>query len=191
MQIFKKTENRQVNAFVTKLEDIPGGGAIAVSDLAQAEVLDGTPVGVDNNGMYHVIKTAKLTADVTNVATEYPVAKGHNFKIGDVIALAKGAKASAISAINTSAETHDTLTVTATLGTAATTGKVIFQAAAATTGADSAFKYNPVGLVGTGFDIIPGDNHSSDIVVRGSVKEALIVPIHAEIKSALSLIRFV
>jgi hypothetical protein len=191
MQIFKSTENRQVNAFVTKLEDIPGGGVVAAADLTQPEVLDGTPVGVDSNGLFHVVKTAKLTADVTNDATAYPVAKGHNFKVGDVIALKKGAKASAITAINTSEETHDTLTVGATLGEVAATGAVIFQAAAATTGTDSAMKYAPVGLVGTGFSVIPGDNHTTDIVVRGTVKEAVIAPIHADIKAALSLIRFV
>ncbi|MBW6491948.1 MAG: hypothetical protein K0B15_12225, partial [Lentimicrobium sp.] len=147
--------------------------------------------GVDANGLFHVVKTGKLTAAATNVATAYLIAKGHNFKVGDVIALATGAKASTISAIDKTNEAYDTLTVSATLGVAAAEGQIIFQAATATTGTDSAFKYPAVGLIGTGFDVIPTNNHSSDIVVRGTVKEALIAPIHAAIKTALSLIRFV
>ena len=191
MQIYSETENRQVNAFVTKLEDIPGGGTVAVAELTQEVVLDGTPVGVDSDGIYHVVKTAKLTDDVADDATEYPVEKGHNFKVGDVIALSKGAKASTITEIDTTEETFDTLTTSATIGEAGSEGDVIFQAKAATTGTNSVEKYPAVGLVGTGFDVVAGGNHTTDIVVRGTVKESVIVPIHTVIKTALSLIRFV
>lgn len=191
MQIFKKTEARQTNAFITKLEVIVGGGTIAVKDLSQPIVNEGTPVGVDANGLYHVVKTAKLVADVTNVATDYPVAKGHNFKIGDFLAQKTGGKAYAISSIDTTAEDRDILTVGTTLGLAGVIGDVIIQASAESATTTSALKHSPIGLIGTSFDVIEGDNHLSDIVVRGSVKEALISPLSAEIKALMPLIRFV
>lgn len=191
MQIYKQTEARQSNAFITKLEVIVGGGTIAAKDLNQPIVNEGTPVGVDANGLYHVVKTAKLVSVVANTATDYPVAKGHNFKVGDFLAQKTGGKAYAITAIDTTAEDKDILTVGTTLGLAGAVGDVLIQAKAESATTTSALKYAPVGLVGTSFDVIAGSNHTSDIVVRGSVKASLISPLSAEIKALMPLIRFV
>ncbi len=191
MQNFKKTENRIPIAFVTKLEDIPGGGTIAVAALTQEVVLEGTPVGVDSNGLFHVVKTAKMQAVATDAAVTYKVLKGHNFKVGDFLAAKTGGKAYAITAIDTSEADYDTLTVGTTLGIALVAGDVLIEAAAQATATQSAFKYTPIGLVGTGFDIVEGNNHLSDIVVRGSVKADVIVPTGSYVQALLPLIRFV
>lgn len=191
MQNYVQSDVRRMNAFITKLEDIPGGGVIAVTDITQASVEEGTPVGVDSNGLYHVVKTAKITENASNTATAYKVAKGHNFKVGDFLAVKTGAKAYAITEIGTSEDDYDTLTVGTTLGLAVVVGDVLIQAAAQSATTTSAFKYTPVGLVGTGFDVVSSNNHTSDIVVRGSVKKDLIAPTGATVQAALPLIRFV
>lgn len=189
MQVKKTTETRQAIAFATKLEDIQGGGTVAVAELTQPVVYEGTPVGVDANGLYHVVKTAKMQDDAAADATQYPVLKGHNFKVGDFLTTKGGEAAYAITGIDTSNESKDVITVGTTIG-AASEGDVLIQAAAESADA-SAEKYKTVGLVGTSFDVIAGDNHTTDIVVRGSVKEALCPPISAEIKAEIPLIRFI
>lgn len=189
MQVKKTTETRALIAFATKLEDIQGGGTVAIADLAQAVVNEGTPLGVDANGIYHVVKTAKMQADAAADATTYAVLKGHNFKVGDFVTKAAGAAAYAITAIDTTNEAKDVITVGTTLG-AASEGDILIHAAAESADASVA-KHKTIGLVGTGFDVIAGDNHTTDIVVRGSVKEALCPPITAAIKAEIPLIRFI
>lgn len=191
MQNFSKSESRVPIAFVTKLEDIPGGATVAVAELTQEAVLEGTPVGVDANGLFHVVKTAKLQAAALIDATGYRVHKGHNFKVGDFIALKTGGKAYAITVIDTAQVDYDTLTVGTSLGLAASIGDVVFQAAAEAATTQSAFKHIPVGLVGTSFDVVATDNNMSDVVVRGSVKSDVIPPIGTYVKALLPLIRFV
>jgi hypothetical protein len=191
MQNYVSKDVRKVNAFITKLEDIPGGGVIVASELTQSSVEEGTPVGVDSNGLYHVVKTAIVTEQAANDATAYKVGKGHNFKVGDFIASKTGAKAYAITSINTSETDYDTLNVGTTLGVIVAVNEVLIQAAGQSATTTSAFKYPPVGLTGTGFDIVASNNHTSDIVVRGSVKKDVIVPTGTFVQAALPLIRFV
>lgn len=191
MQVFSKSESRTSLNWVTKLEDIPGGITVAVADLSQASVGDGTPVGKDANGLYHVVKTAKVKTDTGGTDIVYPVEKGQNFKKGDFVTNKLGAKAYAITGIDTSAADKDIITLSATLGVAVKAGDVLFEAKAESATTTSAFKYEPFALVGTSFDVIVGDNHMTDAIVRGSIKEANISPIHADIKAKLPLIRFV
>lgn len=191
MQNYSYKDVRRVNAFISKLEDIPGGGIVAVTELTQASVEEGTPVGVDSNGLYHVVKTAKLVEAAANDTVGYKVAKGHNFKVGDFIALKTGGKAYAITEITTSNDDYDVLTVGTTLGLVAAIGEVVIEAAAQSASTTSDFKYKPVGLVGTGFDVVSGNNHSSDIVVRGSVNASVAPPTGSYVQAALPLIRFV
>lgn len=188
MQNYFKSESPEKLVFQSKLENIPGGVTVAVKDLTRKRVGAGTPIGKDANGLYHVVKTAKMQADAASSATEYKVLKGHDFKVGDF--LAYGSKGYAITAIDQSNADYDGLTVGTTLG-AVSTGEVLFEGdKAAATGV--VFKYTPEALVGTTFDVIPNDNHITDAVIRGSVVEAnIVVPINAGIKTALSLVRFV
>lgn len=193
MQNFSKTETRGKLAFESKLEDVPGGVTVAVSDLTQAVVKAGTPIGLDQNGLAHVVKVARLQADVTNTATAYPVLKGHNFKVGDFLTAKTLGKAYAITSINTSNPNYDTLNVGTTLGIALTaaSGATLMEASAQATGDTSTLKFEPLGLTGHDFDVLAGDNHLVDCVVRGSVKENNIDPVSADIKEKLPLIRFV
>ena len=112
---------------------------------------------------------------------------------GDVIMAAKSAKAYAITGISTDGEdeTLDDITVGTTLGVALTAGAVLMQAASA--GASgSAYKYQPIGLLGEGYDVKAGENLFVNIVTIGQIKEACIAcGLSAAIKDDLKHIVFI
>lgn len=192
LKIDRKKDNRVIRAFTHKLADIPNGITVSAADLTQKVLHEGTPVGKDENGLYHVVKVAVLSADATNTATAYTVKKGHNFKVGDVVMLATGSTAYTITGIATNADdaTSDDLTVDTTLGTAAKAGDSLYLAAKA--GASgSAFKYAPVALVGESYDVDELSNHIVNAWTIGQIRESNIPPIGAEVKAKLTGIQFI
>ena len=192
LKIDRKKDNRVIRAFTHKLADIPNGITVSAADLTQKVLHEGTPVGKAENGLYHVVKVAVLSADATNTATAYTVKKGHNFKVGDVVMLATGSKAYTITEIATNADdaTSDDLTVDTTLGTAAKAGDSLYLAAKA--GASgSAFKYAPVALVGESYDVDELSNHIVNAWTIGQIRESNIPPIGAEVKAKLTGIQFI
>lgn len=192
LKIDRKKDNRVIRAFTHKLADIPNGITVSAADLTQKVLHEGTPVGKDENGLYHVVKVAVLSAEATNTAMAYTVKKGHNFKVGDVVMLATGSKAYTITEIATNADdaTSDDLTVDTTLGTAAKAGDSLYLAAKA--GASgSAFKYAPVALVGESYDVDELSNHIVNAWTIGQIRESNIPPIGAEVKAKLTGIQFI
>ena len=187
MQNYHKDESPLAKVFLSKLEVSPGGVTVAVKDLNVSRVSAGTPIGADSNGLYHVVKTAKIQA--TGSGTSYKLVKGHNFKVGDILA-SKAGKGYAIQSINTSNPEYDEVKVGTTLDTL-NTGDVVFEGNTSS-GSGVTFKYQPKALVGTTFDVLAGDNHLKDAVLRGTVIEKNIanVPFSKEIKDALSHIIF-
>lgn len=199
LKIDRKKDNRVIRAFTHKIADIPNGITVSADDLTQKVLHEGTPVGKDENGLYHVVKVAVLTDDATNLtddatnsATTYTVKKGHNFKVGDVLMLAPGGAASAITAIATNRGdgSKDDLTVGTTLGVAAKAGDSLYLAAKA--GASgAAFKYAPVALVGESYDVDALSNHIVNAWTIGQIRESNIPPIGAEVKAKLTGIQFI
>ena len=191
LKIDRKKDNRVIRAFTHKVADIPNGITVSADDLTQKVLHEGTPVGKDENGLYHVVKVAVLTDDATNSATTYTVKKGHNFKVGDVLMLAPGGAAYAITAIATnSGDSKDDLTVGTTLGVAAKAGDSLYLAAEA--GASgAAFKYAPVALVGESYDVDALSNHIVNAWTIGQIRESNIPPIGAEVKAKLTGIQFI
>ena len=187
--IEKKQGVRRSRAVTHNLADIPGGVCIDTSELTQPTLAEGTAVGKGSNGLWHVCKTAVLAANAANDATTYTVKKGHNFKVGDVIMLKTKGKAYAISAIatNGSDATADDLTVGTTLGVAATAGDVVFQGASAVA-SNSAFKYTPLGIINTSYDVEP--NLFVSVTTIGQVEGVKIEPL-GEIADALPLINII
>ena len=186
LRIDRKKDNRVIRAFTHKLADIPNGITVSAADLTQKVLHEGTPVGKDENGLYHVVKVAVLSADATNTATAYTVKKGHNFKVGDVVMLATGSKAYTITGIATNASdaTSDDLTVDTTLGTAAKAGDAVYNAAKA--GASgSAFKYEPIALVGESYDVEALSNHIVNAWTIGQIRESNIPPVGSAVKAKL------
>lgn len=191
LKIDRKKDNRVIRAFTHKVADIPNGITVSADDLTQKVLHEGTPVGKDENGLYHVVKVAVLTDDATNSATTYTVKKGHNFKVGDVLMLAPGGAAYAITAIATNSDgSKDDLTVGTTLGVAAKAGDSLYLAAKA--GASgAAFKYAPVALVGESYDVDALSNHIVNAWTIGQIRESNIPPIGAEVKAKLTGIQFI
>lgn len=186
LRIDRKKDNRVIRAFTHKLADIPNGITVSAADLTQKVLHEGTPVGKDENGLYHVVKVAVLSADATNTATAYTVKKGHNFKVGDVVMLATGSNAYTITGIATNASdaTSDDLTIDTTLGTAAKAGDAIYNAAKA--GASgSAFKYEPIALVGESYDVEALSNHIVNAWTIGQIRESNIPPVGSAVKAKL------
>lgn len=192
LKIDRKKDNRVIRAFTHKLADIPNGITVSAADLTQKVLHEGTPVGKDENGLYHVVKVAVLSANATNTATAYTVKKGHNFKVGDVVMLATGSEAYTITEIATNADdaTSDDLTVDTTLGRAAKAGDSLYLAAKAGD-SGSAFKYAPVALVGESYDVDELSNHIVNAWTIGQIRESNIPPIGAEVKAKLTGIQFI
>ena len=142
--------------------------------------------------MFHVIKTAKLTAPASSSATTYVVAKGHHFRVGDVIMAKTAGKAYPITAIATNASdsTSDDITVGTTLGVSLAVGDGIIEAKQEAASA-SAFKYTPVGLTGEAYEVNAAMNNDVNVVTIGQVHEALIPSAPDSVKAALKGIIFI
>lgn len=192
LKIDRKQDKRVVHACTHMLADIPNGVTVCSSELVAGGILqEGTALGgKDAAGLYHVVKTARLTEDATDTTKAYKVAKGHHFKVGDFIMLKVGAKAYKITSINTSETLYDTINVGTTLGEAATAGAALVLAAAEsadTTSADttSAFKYVPKAMTGDSYDVEALNNHFVTAVTIGQFKESVIPAVSDDIKAAL------
>lgn len=193
MQNTKSTETASKIVFKSKIEVLVAGGTVAVGDLTQTVLSAGTPVGKDTNGLYHVVKVAQSQANATNSATSYRVLKGHNFKVGNIFTTGLLKPAYPITAIDTSNASYDTITVSTTLGVAITAANndMFIEATAEASGNTSAWKYTPVGFVGFDAEIKAGDNLMVQIVVRGTINTSVAPPLHADLKTALPLFRYV
>ncbi|HEY1055016.1 MAG TPA: hypothetical protein VGE24_07770 [Emticicia sp.] len=187
MQIFRETDApAQKVVFATKIEDIIGGVTVSVADFVDDYIVPaGSVVGKDNNGLFHVLKVAKLTTAAGNTDTTYQVAKGHGFKVGDFIAALTGAKAYAITAIDTTNADYDVLTVGTTLGVVIAQNDGIFQAAAQAASNTSAFKYTPLAVTGHAIQLNAGDNNVVDAWVRASLFTVNAPIATAQLKAAL------
>jgi len=179
-------------AFVTKIEDIPGGVTVAAADFVDDAIVPaGSVVGKDGNGLYHVLKTATLHTAASNSTTDYLVLKGHGFKVGDFVASVTGGKAYAITAINTSNDAYDTITLGTTLGVAVAQYAGIFQAAGESTTTTSAFKVTPEAVIGHSMQIKAGDTNVVDAWRRATLVAANAPVATAQIKAALPHILWV
>ena len=173
LRIDRKKDERVVHACTHNLADIPNGVTVCSADLIPGGILrEGTAIGKGEAGLYHVIKTAKVTEAANNSATAYKVEKGHHFKKGDFVMLKVGAKAYAI-------------TVGTTLGEAVNVGDALVQASAQSASTTSAFKYAPKALVGDSYEVKALDNHLVVAVTIGQFKESVIPAQSGDIKAAL------
>ena len=192
MRIQRKQDERTAHACTHNLADIPNGVTVVVADLIPGVPLrEGSAIGPDEAGLYHLVKTAKVTEAATNAATDYKVAKVHHFKVGDFVMAEKGAKAYAITAIDNTPATHDTITVGTTLGVAVAVGGVLTQAKAESTTTASAFKYAPVAVCGDSYDVEALTNTPVAAVTFGQFKAALCPATSDDIKAALPTIKFI
>ena len=188
MTIKRRKDVETPRVLMHKIADIRGGVSIATSDLGGDYIPEGTVISAAVNGVCHVVKLGKVTAAVSAAETAIKVAKYHNFKVGDIILAKTGDKAVAITAIDTSNKTYDTLTIGSALGAIAKDA-YIAEAAAAATGADgskSAVKYAAQAVVGTGKVAERGDNVITDAWVIG-VTKGLALPDFITLKGIVNI----
>lgn len=192
MRIQNKKDERTAHACTHNLADIPNGVTVSVADLTPGGILrEGTPLGKDAAGIYHAIKTAKVVEAATTTTVAYKVAKGHHFKPGDFVMIKPGAKAYAITGVDKSATTHDTITVGTTLGVAVAVGGALVQAKEESAASASAFNYAPVAMCGDSYDVEDLTNLAVSAVTFGQFKEALTPAISDEIKAAMPTIKLI
>lgn len=178
MYVKKETEYQNPLAVEKVIEDIAGGGIIVASELNSSELAEGAIVGKDSDGLFHLCKSAKLYADATATATAYQVEKCHEFKVGNYITSkdVDSCKAYAITAIDTSNDDYDTLTVGTTLGVAMESENdvhLVQVSAQDATGGASALSYTPAGIT-FGSSDLSNDNPDIAVMVRGTVNESLM-----------------
>lgn len=189
----KETEFQYAPGIEFILEDIVGGGTVSREGLKG--VIDELPplcvVGKDSNGLWHVVKTAKIAATVNDGAVNYPVAKGTIFKVGDAVTLGGGLAGASdvISTIDKSGEDYDMLTLAGTIG-AASQGDVLVLVSAKANAGSAALLYTPEAVTMNKVDTTVA-NQQSGLLARGGINESVMpFPIDANLKKLLSHIRF-
>ena len=196
MYVEKNTDTERSLCVEKILEDIPGGGIVDPDDFksGSTKMGEGSLLGKDSEGIYHLVKTAKLYEAEADDETGYKVLKGHEFKVGDFVmgSAITGSKAYAITEIDTSEDDYDTITVGTTLGLAMDEGVCLVQATAEdAVGGAGTYKYTPAGIALNSVDL-EKDNQGCGILVRGTVNESLLAyPVDANVKALLPLIRFI
>lgn len=136
----------------------PGGGLMPNQ---ASDVPAGVALGYDNEGKLAVIKGYRLVAPVAAADTTIKIAKGSGVAVGDIIAT--GTKGVACTAVDVSNEEYDTVTVT--LGVDVESGKVLYQAKAAS--ADAAVPaITPKYILGT--NVFAGEGDKEVKLVNGA-----------------------
>ncbi len=171
MTVRKRKDTRTPRVIMHKVADIRGGVSVNISELGGDYLREGTVLSAPDNGICHVVKTARLTAEASTSDVNIKVDKYHNFKIGDYVMAATKAKAYAITAIDTSNKAYDTITIGTTLGVKIEKGASIIEAKAESASTTSELKYVPFAIVGTGKPIIPDTNLDTDAWVMAVTKD--------------------
>ena len=149
-------------------------------------------VGKDANGLYHVVKTGKVTAVAAADAVAIQIAKNHVFKVGEAVTIggALSGASDVISAIDKTNPAYDTITLDGAIG-AAKVDDVLILATAKAAAKAAKFKYTPEVITMNKVDVTVA-NQQSGLLVRGTVNEAVMpYPIDDATKALLSFIRFV
>lgn len=200
---FRKEKEFQYHpAIIKMLEDIVGGGTIARADLVTAifdnKPLDELPpyciVGRDENGGWHVVKTASVIEAAAEAATTYKVGKSHLFAIGNCVTVGGDLKSIAckITAIDKTNPVHDVITVDSTLGEAAVGNVLVGTKDKADAGkAELLVDASELTITMSKVNLTVA-NQSCGLMVRGTINEGnMPFPVDAGLKALMPLIRFV
>ena len=190
----KQSEFQYAPGIEKIIEDIQGGGTIARAELKG--IIDELPplvmVGKDTNGLYHIVKTGRVTAVAAADAVAIQVAKNHVFKVGEAVTIggALTGASDVISAIDKTAPAYDTITLAGPIGAVKVNDVLVLVAAKAAAKA-AKFKYTPEVITMNKVDVTVA-NQQSGLLVRGTVNEAVMpYPVDDAIKALLHFIRFV
>lgn len=186
LTIRRKTDKRVMKCILHRTADIPGGVGVSVANLGGEALLEGTPLGKGENGLYQVCKTAKILNQAEQNATTYDVGKGHHFKVGDRFAV-NDCNGQPITAIDKSDDAKDVITVQATLGKVVKAGDCAFESK----GANTTLKVTPIAISGSNEDVENGENLWVSAWVIGVVQGGNAPATNDVIKSALKGVVYV
>ena len=150
--------------------------------------------GRDENGGWHVIKTAKVTEAVEAAGKVIKVAKNHLFAVGDFVAA--GGKfdgaSDKITIIDKSNAAYDSITLAAAIGAIAKDMVLVTVKAKADAGsAEATVETSEVAITMAKVDLTVA-NQSCGLMVRGTIEERnMPFPLDADLKKLMPLIRFV
>lgn len=185
LTIKRKEDKRVVHACTHNLADIPNGVTVKSAELVSGSILkEGTAIGKGSDGLYHVEKTALVVEAVAASGTSVKIAKGSHFKVGDFVMSAVNGKAYAITAIDTTNATYDTVTIGTAIGVIAKDA-ILMLADGEHASSGAAFKFTPKALTGDSYDVEALSNHLVSAVTIGQFKESVIPPINDAILGAL------
>ena len=185
LTIKRKEDKRVVHACTHNLADIPNGVTVKSAELVSGSILkEGTAIGKGSDGLYHVEKTALVVETVASSGTSVKIAKGSHFKVGDFVMSAVNGKAYAITAIDTTNATYDTVTIGTAIG-AIEKDAIIMLADGEHASSGAAFKFAPKALTGDSYDVEALSNHLVSAVTIGQFKESVIPPINDAILGEL------
>ena len=201
MYLKKEKEFQYHPAIIKMLEDVVGGGTIARADLRKA-LFDGQPLdelppyciaGRDENGGWHVIKTAKVTEAVEAAGKVIKVAKNHLFAVGDFVTA--GGKfdgaSDKITIIDKSNAAYDSITLAAIGAIAKDMVLVTVKAKTDAGSAEATVETSEVAITMAKVDLTVA-NQSCGLMVRGTIEERnMPFPLDADLKKLMPLIRFV
>lgn len=185
LQPVKTTVNGGIQAFQKVIENAQGGFVLDHSTLTVGDTVKaGHPLSLNEaTRKANVVKLAKVYENATDSATAIKVYKGHHFKVGDYIAKTAGSAAYAITAINISNASYDTLTIGTTLGAALTADTDVLFQSSATGASAAAYSYTAEGLLYEDTDVAAGTSVS--VVLRGTVYERRAPAVTAAVKATL------
>ena len=164
----KKTKDSRTKEYIMhRIADVRGGVSVSTSELGGDYLAESTPLYF-SGGKWHALKIARVVEKTTS--TSVKVQKTHNLKVGDVLLMTVGEKASSVSKIDTSAKGYDIITLSAALGTI-NAGAVLVEAAEAQTTSGAALKHAVDALVGTGKPIEPNSNVITDAWLIGVIND--------------------
>lgn len=160
----------------------PGGGLV---ESASYDILPTTAVA-ESNGIYKPIKAYRLYKAVTATDTSIQIEKGSGVAVGDFIGTGK--KAVACTAVDTSNDEYDLVTVT--LGVAVAVGAALYQAkAASTANVDAEPIYTPQYVIG---NLVPADHGKFPVrLINGANLRKETANVASEVAALLPLITLV
>ena len=186
LHIKRAKDNRVVKCIVHRIADIPGGVTVSVANLGGNDLFEGTPIGVGANGLFVVCKTAQIVTKAEANATQYEVAKGHHFKVGDRFAT-DACNGQKITNIDKSNPAKDVITLSATLGSVVNPNTCAFESS----GENKTLKVVPGAIVGSNMSVEPGENLFVDAWVMCVVRKSNAPIVNKAIEDALKNVAYI
>lgn len=172
----RSAEYQYMPHIIKEVEDLPGGGSVALADLDKSVgcIPPGFFVGKNEKGMLVVMVSAVLVADAAADATEYQVKKRSQLKEGMFVTSSDvaGAKAYAVTKVDRSNAEYDVVTLGTSIGVELKIGQTLNEVTAEDAeGGKGELPCEPIGVAKNEIDL--RKNHAdTGVTIGGSVNVA-------------------